>query len=212
MAQSGDIDITEIEWAGPQSLAVTVSTSRDDLYPQIYIGRQLAAEAPLPGSQTLILQIRDTHSPTPITPILVDVSELGTDFGPDIARRPWNTYRVSWTASGMAGDTAWFEVCAGTEAGGAIDYDHPEQRQEYLGDGDYTAELDSFYESGAWNVGILPRDNALPNGNAGTALEGSVDASVYPPDVLVDASGNRLTVDISGGVVTVGFSYDWEPA
>ena len=207
-AQLGELRITGIEWTGQRALSVEVETTRADLYLQLYAGRRLAGVSERSGSGRVTGQVL-SKSPIPLTIVLVPAAERETDYGQRLPRRPWNQYRVNWSATGFPADTKWFDVAQSAE-GESVDFATAQSRVPfYEGLEAYSFELEPFDESGTYEVGIRPRDDALPDGNPGTAATLTIPASVYPPDVQLNEDGTRLSVNVSDGNLEASFQYDW---
>ncbi len=200
--------ITDIYWSGRRALTVELETEYTDRHIQMYAGRKLVGVSNR-GQLIVTGQAEPTHCPTPILIVMVETADRLTDFSALLPRRPWNRYRLGWTAAGYPADSKWFAIHASPDAGEPVDYDSVLSRVAYIGDQTYSFELPAIDECGAWTWGVLPRDNAVTDGNPGTAAEQSVDAVVYPPDVFLEDDDQRLAVSINAGVLTVGFQYDW---
>jgi hypothetical protein len=155
-------------------------------------------------------QIVASDLPAPLTLVRVDVASSRIDYGDRLPASPWNRYRLDWTAADMPADTDHFDVVRGSAVGEPVDLANVVAQELFVGDGEYSFELPPFSESGAWDVGIVPRDNALPLGNAGATVSGTVTIQTPPPDVIFDANGKRFDVSIEAGVLTASFLWESE--
>lgn len=209
-ASLGEFQIEDIYWSGRNALTVVIATARTDRFIQIYAGRKLVGVSSSLGALTVTGQVQPTHCPTPITIVTVDSDNRANDYGEQLPDRPWNRYRIRWSAASFPSDSRWFAISASPAATEPVDYATTLTRVAFLGDGTYAFELPAVNECGEWTYGITPLDDALPTGNAGTPAELAVDALVYPPDVLTNDDGTRLTADIAAGLLTVGFAFQWE--
>ncbi|MES2793208.1 MAG: hypothetical protein V4719_26600 [Planctomycetota bacterium] len=209
-ASLGEFTVEDISWAGRNALTVTIATAHTDRFVQIYAGRKLVGVSNFAGQLSATGQVQPTHCPTPITVLIVDSADRATNFGSQLPRRPWNRFRIGWNAASFPTDSRWFAICASPAANEPVDYSLALARVAYLGDGSYGFELPAVNANGEWIYGVMPLDDAMPFGNAGTPAEMAVDALVYPPDVAIDENGRRLTAAIADGVLNVGFDFDWE--
>lgn len=204
----GGMTITGIGWAGPQSVWLDfVSTHATGFRWQLYANRKLIGTTDTPGQRRIIGQLPPSDIPYPLTLVRVDEANVLTDYGAQIPAQPWNRYRLRWSASGMDADLHHFDIVAGTAAGELVDEENVVARVPYVGAVEHSYELSEITESGTWQFGIVPRDNALPLGNAGTTSTVDVEAVVMPPDVAMDADGNRFTLTAVGGVLTATIAY-----
>lgn len=209
VASLGEYTIEQIEWSGRNALSVRIDTARTDRFIQMYAGRKLVGVTNTAGLLTVTGQVQPTHCPTPVTIVTVDSDDRYTEYGHLLPRRPWNRWRVAWSASAYPADSRWFAISASPAAEAAVDYDVVLARVEYIGNGSYSFELPAVNECGQWTYGVLPYDNAMPNGNRGTPDEMAVEALVYPPDLLPRDDGTRFAAAIADGVLTVDFEFNW---
>lgn len=208
-ASLGEFKIEEISWSGRHALTVRIDTARTDRFIQIYAGRKLVGVSKAPGVLTVTGQVQPTHCPTPITIVTVDGADRDTEYGARLPRRPWNRWRVAWSATSYPADSRWFAISASPMADAAVDYDVILARVSYIGNGTYAFDLPAVNECGQWTYGVAPYDDAMPAGNRGTTDEMSVNALVYPPDLLTRDDGTRFTADIADGLLTVDFEFNW---
>lgn len=195
-------------WVNPTTVFVDfVSQYTADWLWQLYSNRTLVGSTRMPGERTVWGQLVASALPAPLTLVRVDADNILTDYGADLPTLPCNRYRLDWTAAGLAADTDHFDVVQGTVAGGAIDLTNIVARVPFTGDGAYSFELPPFEQSGAWAVGVVPRDDALPLGNAGTAVTGTATVTTPPADLSFPEGGPRFTVAIAAGVLTADFSW-----
>lgn len=202
--------LNRIYWSGRHALTVEISTSYVDRYVQVYAGRRLAGVSQYPGQNRVVAQVEPTHCPTPIYIVLAETADRLTDFGALLPRRPFNRYRFGWAAESFPADSRWFAIFGSPAAGDDVDYDTVLAKVEYLGDSTYYFDLPAVNDCGTRTYGIQSLDDALPDGNASAAGELGIETLVYPPDVAIDEDNQRLQASIAGGVLTVGFAYDWE--
>lgn len=204
----GGMTIVGVGWAGAQAVWVDfVSQYTSGWRWQLYANRTLIGITDAPGERRIIGQLPPTDIPFPLTLIRVLESDALTDYGDELPAQPWNRYRLRWSGAGLAADTHHFDVIGAAGPGEAADASLVVARVPYVGNIDYSHELVAVTESGTWQFGIVPRDDALPLGNAGTVATVNVEAVVMPPDVEQDADGNRFTLSAEAGVVTASFQY-----
>jgi len=204
----GGMTIVGVGWAGAQAVWMDFESQYTSGWRwQLYANRTLIGITDAPGERRIIGQLPPTDIPFPLTLIRVREADALTDYGDEIPPQPWNRYRLRWTAPGVDADTDHFDVIGATGPGEAADASLVLARVPYVGDIAYSHELVSVTESGTWQFGIVPRDNALPLGNAGTISTVDVEAVVMPPDVQLDDDGNRFSLSSVGGLVTVDFAF-----
>lgn len=204
----GGMTVSAVGWINPMTIYVDfVSQFTDGWLWQLYSNRSLIGCTRIPSERRIVGQIVAAALPAPLTLVRVDSANILTDYSQYLPARAWNRYRLNWTTSGMSADTDHFDVIEGTEPGGAIDATNILAKVPFQSDGEYTFELPPFEQNGDWEVGIVPRDNAIPLGNAGATSSQAVTVLACPPDVQFDASGKRLTVSIVAGVATVAFTF-----
>lgn len=209
MASLGGHRITRIRSTGLAAITVEVESPYTDKIFQLYAGRSLVGKTPTVGLYSITGQIADTLCPTPIAVVMVDLVDRDTEYGHLLPRRPWNRYRAAWAATSFPADARWFSIHGSPAAGESIDYESPLLRIPFAGDGAYEADLPEITGCGEWSYAIVPRDDALPDGNGGTPAEMSVQAIVFPPDVLVNDLDQRMSVVVADGIATVEFQYNW---
>lgn len=207
-AQMGGLRITEMDWIGQHTLEVRYETNLVDRFFQLYAGRKLVGVSETMVGRVVLGQVMPTLIPPPMTLLAVTPDDRLTNFGHKLPPRPWNRYRLDWSANSYPPDSRFFDVEASPAAG-----EEPETllaRVEYLGDISYSFDLPELTSGGLWQYRLTPRDNALPLGNAGTAETVEIAALVYPADVALDEDGNRFQVALVEGVATI--SFDWGDA
>ncbi|NOX55576.1 MAG: hypothetical protein GXP27_14285, partial [Planctomycetes bacterium] len=123
--------------------------------------------------------------------------------------RPTNLYRLTWSANGYPSDTKGFRITASRQAGQAPDPTNVLGTVNWIGNGNYSFNIPAraINRSGQWQFDITPFDDAHPNGNPGTAARVTINAQVYPPDVLRLSDGQRFDINESGGIAIVSFTY-----
>jgi hypothetical protein len=212
MPSLGRFTLTKIFWSGQNALTCELSSEFNDKIFQMYAGRHLVGVTNSAGDVRLTGQVGATRCPPPITIVMCDLVDRDTDFGSRLPDRPWNEYTIGWDANTFPADSAWFAVYGSAAPGGAVNYSSTLRRTPFAGDGTYSQDLPDLPLCGVWKYGVVATDDALNLGNAGDAAELAITVLLFPPDVLVDEQGRRLTVAIAGGNVTVGFNYDWPDA
>jgi hypothetical protein len=201
----GGITITEVRWTGPMSLSVAFTSTHATRLHQLYIGRRKLGETTAPDELSFQIPYRSSRYPEQITVVAITSDEIGLDRGSWLPHRPFNRIRTTFTNFGWSGDPheidvqAW-EMYTGSLPGGAIDYSSPVARSVADGATSYLLESEPLGPSGTWNVGILGRDTRLPAGNLGTADEGSVIVTSYPPDFETDSP---FSVSLDAGTATI---------
>lgn len=203
----GGLQITSMRWNGLHALGVNFLSVYTDRYVQIYSGRKLVGVTSSLSATRVVGQVDPSRCPPPITLLAVAVADRLTDFGPQLPRRPWNQYRLAWSAVDYPDDAKWFDITGSQAAGESADPTNLLAQVEFIGDADYTFELPPLESGGAWEYVVTPRDDSLPDGNAGTPDSVSITARVYPPDVALRSDGKRFLVSIADGVLTASFSY-----
>lgn len=203
----GGHKILRIAWDGQHALGVEFSSVYTDRYYQLYVGRHLAGVTRSVGDRRVVGQAEPNLIPAPVLLLAVELSERNTDFGADLPERPWNQYRLDWSATSYPADAAWFDITGSRNAGEASDPTNLLARIPYVGDLAYRFDLPPLAAGGEWEYTLTPRDDALPEGNAGTADSVTIDARVYPPDVAPRDDGTRFAIAASGGVLTATFEY-----
>jgi len=202
--------ITSAVKLGPHAIEVTFNSYWSGHH-QLYIGRRLANTSTLKADRSLIAQIDPGDTPAPIQVVGVEDSELATEFGSSLPKRPYNLHRLNWSAAGIESDTDRFRITGAT----AIDTDPTEflAAVNYTsGVDDYEFETPALAASGSWRFGITPFDSSCGDysdtkGNAGTEALATVTADVYPPDVELQSDRQRFALSATGGTLTVDFDY-----
>lgn len=161
----------------------------------------------MPGERTVWGQLVASALPAPLTLVRVDAASILINYGDELPDLACNQYRLNWTTTGLPEDTDHFDVVTGTTPGGSIDTTNIVARVPYTGDGAFSFELPPFDQVGSWAVGIVPRDDALPLGNAGTPVTGTAVVMTPPPDVTYPEGGPRFDAAIAAGVLTATFAY-----
>lgn len=203
----GGMTLIGAGWLGPRAVYVDfVSTNTADVY-QLYAGKTRIGTTLRPSERRIVGQLFQDEAPATLTLVRVDKANRLTDYGDQIPYVPWHQYELQWTAAAMAADTDHFEITASSAAGEAVDSANILAKLPYIGDGAYQFVLPPIAETGSWIYRITPRDNAQPDGNAGTASNVTVNAVVPPPDFEQDSDGNRFTLAVAAGELVVGFTY-----
>lgn len=204
----GGMTVSAIGWINPTVIYVDfVSQFTDGWLWQLYSNKSLIGCTRIPSERRVVGQIVAAALPAPLTLVRVDSANILTDYSAFLPAGAWSRYRLNWTTSGMSADTDHFDVVEGDAPGGAIDVANILARVPFTADGNYTFELPPFEQNGNWAVGIVPRDNAIPLGNAGATSSQTVTVLACPPDVQFDSNGRRLQVSIAAGVATVTFAF-----
>jgi hypothetical protein len=206
----GGTVITELAWTGLNALQVSfaVSTAWADKRFQVYVGKRLAGTTLTADQRSLIVDVPYTSRAIPLSLVVVDPADSSTDFSSLFEWKPWNIYCISFTAPDpLPADIDRYEVVMSTEAGGAYDTSNVVRVIPHTaGRTIYSVELPDIASSGDWEVAVIPRDNAKPSGNAGTAAETTIPAVVYPADLTLDTSGRRFTATVESGTLTATFT------
>jgi hypothetical protein len=204
---TGGFRISAIGWLTPHAIYCDLITDYADTWIyQIYENQKLIGATREPTQRRVMGQLTGGKSPSPITVIRVAQEDFQTDFGPQLPRLPWNRFQLVWNTAGSTG-IDHFDIVAGTTPGGAIDPTNIIAREQFRLEGNYSFDLDPIDLSGTWNYGVIPRDAAMPAGNAGTTIAASVVVAVPPQDVALQADGTRFSMSAATGTVSVGFSW-----
>lgn len=203
MAYLGGMSITSIRWlAFGQSILVAFSSTYTDRSYQLFAGRTLIGIAP-PGATKIIGQLSPSHYPQVIQLLAISASEALTDFGPTLPPRPYNKASFSIDTSGLEADAATIEITAGTEPEGAVSATNVLATLPHEGQDAHEFVSEPLGPSGEWNFEAIPYDSRPTGGNEGDALEIAVEILSHPPDVVIDSNGDRFTVALSSGSLTV---------
>ncbi len=204
----GGMTIEAAGWINPTTVYIDfVSQFNSGWLWQLYCNRSLCGATRAPGERRVVGQLVASALPAPLTLVRVDAANILTDYSAYLPAEAWNRFRINWTTAGMSADTDHFDVVEGDFPGGVIDLTNVLAKVPFGGDGAYSFELPPFTVNGAWAVGVVPRDNALPLGNAGATSQATVNVLTPPPDVQFNPDGSRFSVGISGGVLTASFAY-----
>ena len=205
----GGFHLLGVEWIGRNAieLAFQASEYTDKLF-QLYAGRQLIGSTDRVTDRTVSGAVPPGTRATPLSLIVVEPANKNTDYGHLLPWKPYNLYCLSWQNPATIGDLSHFDVVLSVAAGEAYDATNVVARVPYNSQtSTYTLQLPSLSDSGDWVVAVIPRDDALPAGNAGTASQVTISAVVYPLDLAMDANGQRFAVSVSGGALTASFTY-----
>ena len=209
----GGYEITDIDWLGPESIAVSFRADSPLLvgrYWQLYANRKLVQVSKTPDERRLIGYVPAGRRAAPIALASIAAGERTQDIGDLLARAPWNRYRLSWARpSNPSSDLRGWDVCLCRQPGLSFDPTNVVGFVEFKPEAaNYAFDLPVFDEgTGDWSVGLVPHDRTVPAGNAGTASELVIPATVYPLDLTMREDGNRFDVAVSGGVLTASFGY-----
>lgn len=204
----GGQTITGMGWAGRHAVFVDfVSQYTTGFLWQLYANRKLVGTAESPRQRRIIGQVVPSPVPYPLTLVRVSSDDVLTDYGSVLPSQAWNRHRLSWTAPGLSANTDHFDVISGNAPGEAPDPDNVIARVPYYGDVPYSYQLSAISEAGDWQFGIVPRDNALPLGNAGDETDVTVTVVVMPADLSQDINRNRFSLSAAAGVLTAHFAY-----
>lgn len=200
--------ITNVELASLTEIRVTFESAHDMIH-QIYIGRTLAGVTNAATDRQITIQYFAEVTPSPLQMMALTTGEgYTTDNGALLPNRPYNLHTAEWTSSGSAADTDRFVITGPATEGGAPIATNILGAVPYTGDGSYDFDLPALESSGSWQFGITGYDDAcgddlLNQGNAGTVGTLTIDADVYPPDVVEQSDGNRFGVTVAAGTATV---------
>lgn len=206
-AQMGGLKITDMRWVGPHTLQVKIATNLFNRFFQLYAGRRLVGVTESTTARRILGQVMPTRISAPMTVLAVTPDDRLTDFGPQLPPRPWNRYRLDWSAASYPPDSRFFDLTSSPAAGEEVDEETVLARIEYFGDISYRFDLPELTEGGLWKYRLTPRDDALPQGNAGTSATVEIAALVYPADLVLDEDGNRFAVEVESGSLTASFTY-----
>lgn len=205
--QLGGFTLTRAGWAGPLAVYLDFVAEASGFFYQLYANRSLIGSTDSPGERRIVGLVPPSEIPAPLTVIRVAPSQLLTDFGPELPPVPWNRFRLRWSAGGFPPDSDHFDIDVAPAPSSPFDPELVVARVPFIGNGEYQFELPPIAGSGLWQYAVVPRDNAKPLGNAGTAAVVNILALVPPPDVAQDDDGHRFTVSAAGGVLTAAFEY-----
>lgn len=209
MIYTGGWQITSVEWVGATAVEVTFRADgwSSKIF-QCYVGKRLAGRTQTTSQRSIIVPMPYAVNTTPISLVVVDPVDAGTDYSSQLCWAPWNFYCVSFgLPSPLPADLARFEIVMSRTAGAAYDSTNVVGVMDYEpGRTSYTFHLPEIASTGDWEVAVIPRDDARPAGNAGTIDLTTIPAVVYPADIPLDATGNRFSVSVSAGVATATFS------
>lgn len=205
----GGYEFTAVEWIG--SNAVELTFRADDwsgkLF-QCYRNRTLAAVTAVTTERTLTVSLEGIATAAPLWLVVVDPADRLTDYGHLAGWKAWNQYCLAWQAPATIGDLDHFDVCLSTAVGEAYDASNVVGRVDYDANiSTYHFSLPGFEESGDWEAAVIPRDDAIPSGNAGTESTVTIPAVVLPLDVALQTDGSRGTASVSSGTLTIDFAY-----
>lgn len=194
-------------WVGPRAVYVDFVSDEDGGWHwQLYAGRTMIGVTQSSASRQVVGQLIADEAPATLTLVRVDAANRTTDYGALLPEVPWHRYRLNWTATSYPADTSHFDILASPSAGEAVDSE-PVARVPFRGNGDYSFSPSPFPSAGDWAFRIVPRDNALPLGNAGTATDVTITAALPPADLPLDSDGNRFTLTVDAGDLIAAFAY-----
>jgi hypothetical protein len=202
----GGMTIVGIGWAGPQAIWIDfVSTLEEGWRWQLYANRTRIGVTDSPLERRIVGQLPPTGIPFPLTLVRVSEENWLDDHGSELPSQPWNRYRLRWTEADSTTDH--FDVIGAAGPGEDADVGLVIAQVPYVGDIPYSYELTAINQTGQWQFGIVPRDNALPLGNAGEVMTVTVNAVVMPADIAMQDDGTRFEAAIAAGVLTADFSW-----
>jgi len=194
-------------WLGPRAVYIDFVSDITTDYYQLYAGRKKIGSTSSPRERRLIGQLVAGEAPATLTIVRVPPRNRLVDYGDRLPAVPWARYVLEWSALNYPSDAVRFDVTASTEPGGAPDPDNIVGVVRYTDQRAYSLLLPPLPESGEWTYRITPRDDAEPSGNAGTVTDVVVDAELPPPDLTLDADGNRFSLAVDAGELVASFSY-----
>ncbi len=218
MPYTGGFNISSIQWAGRNAVAVQLEHSyAEDVRFQLYQNKQRIGVTQFNGDTMIFGAIPPGASAAPLGVIVVDPANVATDYSSLLDLRPYNEYRVSWLApESPPADLHHFDLVSGAAAGDPFDSANVIARVPYQpGQASYSYVLPTFPERGDWNVAVIPRDDASPHGNAGDAIDVTLAAIIYPVDfdlITGPAGSRRFTYDIADGVLTIESTFGTIPS
>jgi len=203
----GSYKINRVLWAGRNSIRVDFETPETAYLWQLYAGRKLIGQTKAPDERVIVGPLEASLYPVWLSLLAVDGTDIDGDHGSTLPPRPYNRARVTVSTSGWPTDTNTIEVAAATEPGGAVDTTNIVASTFWDINRSYEITTPCLGPSGTWAFEVAGRDEKEPDGNRGTPLSVSLDILTQPPDVAVEATGNRFTPTAAGGVLTVQFAY-----
>jgi hypothetical protein len=202
----GGFAVTDIEWSSIRSIAVRLSTTYGSSYCyQLYAGRSLIGWTERATDRAIIGQLTPTTWPQHLQVLAVDPLSRETDYGSYLPQRPYNRAKLSFSTSSWPTDAKLIEVTAGTEVAGAVDSSNIVASILFTADGEFSILSPVMPGSGVWNFEVQGRDDRLPAGNVGDALELSATLLSHPPDVVQQFDDSRFSVAVASGVATVTY-------
>jgi len=219
MPYTGGFNITNIAWAGRNAVAVTIEHSYAiDVRFQLYQNKQLIGYTTTANEVRIVGGIPSGASAAPLGIIVVEPENAATDYSSLLDLRPWNEYRISWPAPvSPPADLHHFDIVSGAAAGDPFDSANVIARVPYHPDRiSYSYTLPTFPERGDWNVAVIARDDASPDGNADpTPTDTTITTIIYPVDfdaVSGSVADRRFTADITAGELTITSTFGTVPS
>jgi hypothetical protein len=210
----GGFDITDIFWAGRNAVGVVFDHGGNytaQLF-QLYAGRRLIGVTD-DVSQTLVIGQVPAGSACPLGIVAVDIVERLSDFGSNLDLRPWNVYRLGWEApADPSPDLHHFDIVAGRNPGDDYDATNIVARVPATGAPSYSYVLPPFPARGDWSLAVIARDDAQPDGNAGSISQVTIPTIIYPWDFVPQSDGRRFLPTIADGELSIAFTYGTAPA
>lgn len=209
MPYLGGFNITKIEWAGRNAVAVTIEHSyAADVRFQLYANKQLIGVTHSQEETRILGAVPAGVSAAPLGVLVVEPENAQVDYSGHLDLRPYNEYRVSWTAPvDPPADLHHFDIVAGLYAGEVVNLDNVIARVPYnAGMLSFSYLLPTFPSRGDWQVAVIPRDDAWPDGNAGDSIDVEIPTIIYPIDfeLLSDSPvANRFTAAVEDGVLSI---------
>lgn len=202
-AYLGGIRQTSHQWVGPMALLVRFETIHATCVHHVYVGKQLAGRAPV-GSKGCTIHLRESDWPQEITVVAQEVEFADRDVGDYLPPRPWNSVRITLTASGASWvDAKFIQALAAEVPGDPVDDEFEVARTVWQGDGDYTLTTIPLPQSGFRAIEVSGVDDSLPAGNVGGTTSVVVRTVSRPPDLVEVGDGERFSVEVAGGIATV---------
>lgn len=218
MPYTGGFNITNIEWAGRNAVAVTFEHSyTTDVRFQLYQNKQRIGVTRLREETRIIGAIPPGASAAPLGIVVVEPANIANDYSSLLDLRPWNEYRVSWLAPvSPPADLHHFDIVSGAAAGDPFDSSNVIARVPYQpGQPSYSYVLPTFPQRGAWEIAVIARDDAQPSGNAdATPDDITITAIIYPIDFerITGATGDRrFECEIADGELTIESTFGTVP-
>lgn len=201
----GGCQIIGLYWIATHTLNVVVESSYANKLHQVYYGRQLVGVSNTVDQRLIAANVMPDISPDHLSVAAVDVADRLTDFGDTLPDRPYNRLRVAVNTSGWPADSRSIHVVAGAAPDAPADPDREVAAEVFDTDRTYQLITSHFRQSGTYYLQAFGRDDKRPAGNIGTPADFSAEILAYPPDVVTQTDGSRMSVSIEDGIATISY-------